>query len=166
MSPCSSTNSLNSFDSSGLVMNQRLNIVPSIPNRKKRTAPRPPSQNSISEGYEQKYIGANTVLRIDQTEFNQSNLIRLCSNNNSSTETSIFIVDYPRNARIPLPNHPLPMQLNTSKVEDDDFECHSPRSNDSTHIRSHQRTSSETSNITKGSDLLGTQVKKIPPIGK
>lgn len=54
VSPYSSTNSLNSTDSSGIMMNQRVNNsgVPVAPNRKKRIAPRPPSQNSIPENPE------------------------------------------------------------------------------------------------------------------
>lgn len=53
VSPYSSTNSLNSTDSSGIMMNQRVNNgVPVAPNRKKRVAPRPPSQNSIPENPE------------------------------------------------------------------------------------------------------------------
>lgn len=54
VSPYSSTNSLNSTDSSGMMMNQRMNNNggPVVPNRKKRIAPRPPSQNSIPENPE------------------------------------------------------------------------------------------------------------------
>lgn len=54
VSPYSSTTSLNSTDSSS-IMNQRMNNNggPIAPNRKKRVAPRPPSQNSIPENPEQ-----------------------------------------------------------------------------------------------------------------
>lgn len=53
-SPYSSTNSLNSTDSSGINMSLRSNVssVPVAPTRKKRVAPRPPSQNSIPENAE------------------------------------------------------------------------------------------------------------------
>lgn len=47
-SPYSSTNSLNSMDSSGMSSSSRSN-PPVAPQRKKRAAPRPPSQNSIPE---------------------------------------------------------------------------------------------------------------------
>lgn len=47
-SPYSSTNSLNSMDSSGMSSSSRSN-PPVPPQRKKRAAPRPPSQNSIPE---------------------------------------------------------------------------------------------------------------------
>lgn len=51
-SPYSSTNSLNSTDSSGPNSSLRSNMMPSVPCRKKRVAPRPPSQNSIPEDKE------------------------------------------------------------------------------------------------------------------
>lgn len=55
-SPYSSTNSLNSSDSSGFNLSLRStgSHVPVAPTRKKRLAPRPPSQNSIPEDVEQK----------------------------------------------------------------------------------------------------------------
>lgn len=53
-SPYSSTNSLNSTDSSGINLSLRSNgsNAPVAPSRKKRVAPRPPSQNSIPENGE------------------------------------------------------------------------------------------------------------------
>lgn len=54
-SPYSSTTSLNSTDSSGIAPSLRSNgsHMPVAPSRKKRMAPRPPSQNSIPEDNEQ-----------------------------------------------------------------------------------------------------------------
>lgn len=51
-SPYSSSNSLNSLDSSGMGSNSKTSISlvpPQAPIRKKKKAPRPPSQNSIPE---------------------------------------------------------------------------------------------------------------------
>lgn len=62
-SPYSSTTSLNSTDSSGINSSLRSN-VPAIPCRKKRFAPRPPSQNSIPEDREQK-CSANGLQKSD-----------------------------------------------------------------------------------------------------
>lgn len=55
-SPYSSTNSLNSTDSSGINSSLRMtgSHLPVAPTRKKRMAPRPPSQNSIPEDGEQR----------------------------------------------------------------------------------------------------------------
>lgn len=55
-SPYSSTNSLNSTDSSGMNCSLRSGSHhgPVVPSRKKRAAPRPPSQNSIPEDREHK----------------------------------------------------------------------------------------------------------------
>lgn len=60
-SPYSSTNSLNSTDSSGINLSLRSNgsNAPVAPTRKKRVAPRPPSQNSIPENGEQQQNAAN-----------------------------------------------------------------------------------------------------------
>lgn len=48
-SPYSSSNSLNSLDSSGMGTSRERSQPPVVPVRKKRAAPRPPSQNSIPE---------------------------------------------------------------------------------------------------------------------
>lgn len=60
-SPYSSTNSLNSTDSSGINLSLRSNgsHPPVAPTRKKRVAPRPPSQNSIPEDGEHKKLALN-----------------------------------------------------------------------------------------------------------
>lgn len=62
-SPYSSTNSLNSIDSTGMSNNSRSHHHPPVaPTRKKRMAPRPPSQNSIPEN------GQTTVVQSAITE--------------------------------------------------------------------------------------------------
>lgn len=84
VSPYSSTNSLNSTDSSGIMMNQRVNNsgVPVAPNRKKRIAPRPPSQNSIPENPENicskdELNSRNSGIGEDsKVDSNHSNLLR------------------------------------------------------------------------------------------
>lgn len=61
-SPYSSTNSLNSTDSSGMNSSLRSGSHhgPVAPSRKKRVAPRPPSQNSIPEDREQKFTAPSS----------------------------------------------------------------------------------------------------------
>lgn len=74
-SPYSSSNSLNSSDSSGMnsyLRTSNSNIqVPAVPTRKKRMAPRPPSQNSIPEDREERtrsvlLSSRNTIESIDE----------------------------------------------------------------------------------------------------
>lgn len=97
VSPFSSTTSLNSMDSLSITTSQRLSNshVPTIPGRKKRIAPRPPSQNSIPENPKQNISGAETPLvsETDETQLKQFNLVRqhfhvsspnLSTNNNST----------------------------------------------------------------------------------
>lgn len=79
MSPYSSTNSLNSSDSLGIVINHRV----TAPGRKKRIAPRPPSQNSIPEDPEKNSTRIDTknemqkqVNAIHETGLKRSNLLR------------------------------------------------------------------------------------------
>lgn len=81
VSPYSSTNSLNSSDSSGVVAatNAR-NSMPPLPNRKKRAAPRPPSQNSIPEDREDKFTADKPAAHqpiqvIDEDDQYESHLV-------------------------------------------------------------------------------------------
>lgn len=82
VSPYSSTNSLNSTDSSGIMMNQRVNNsgVPVAPNRKKRIAPRPPSQNSIPENPEKicskDESNSHSIVADSNIDAKHSNLLR------------------------------------------------------------------------------------------
>lgn len=84
VSPYSSTSSLNSMDSSLIMMNQRVNSNggPIAPSRKKRTAPRPPSQNSIPENPEKVCSKNESNLQMNQITVNSkvdpkhSNLLR------------------------------------------------------------------------------------------
>lgn len=84
VSPYSSTNSLNSNDSSGMMMYQRVNSsgVPVAPNRKKRIAPRPPSQNSIPENPEKIFpkdefnSQNNCIVEDPKVDFKRSNMMR------------------------------------------------------------------------------------------
>ena len=66
-SPYSSTNSLNSMDSSGMSTNSKGHHPhpPVVPMRKKRLAPRPPSQNSIPE-QEMVTITTNNIFKEPQ----------------------------------------------------------------------------------------------------
>lgn len=67
-SPYSSTNSLNSIDSAGMSNNSRSHHHPPVaPTRKKRMAPRPPSQNSIPEN------GQTTVKQSSITDNSDDN---------------------------------------------------------------------------------------------
>lgn len=74
-SPYSSTNSLNSTDSSGPICSFRSNVMPSVPCRKKRVAPRPPSQNSIPEDKEQN-VEKEKGAAVDDGVFKRPQLIR------------------------------------------------------------------------------------------
>lgn len=162
VSPYSSTNSLNSSDSSGIVMNQRLNNsnMPAAPNRKKRFAPRPPSQNSIPENPEMKYNLEHTTFRnnaIIETSRNRSKYSNLfhqhfhvsspnlsannntqMPNSNSNTNTSETVNDFKKNFGI----------------------------DESTLMHNHSRTSSETSDITRDSNFPEPQPRKRPPISE
>lgn len=193
VSPYSSTNSLNSSDSIGLV-NQRLSggHVPAVPGRKKRVAPRPPSQNSISEDPDRKSMERSSS-QIDQSELNQTNLnrqnfhvsspnlssmnnnltLKSYSNSYSSTDTSISnsldgrqsdnIVN--NNKRIAL-SRPLSLQPKSSFHENDEYKYQRSESINSVGYRSHSRTSSETSDITRDRISPEPQPRKRPPIGR
>ncbi|XP_031626231.1 probable serine/threonine-protein kinase DDB_G0282963 isoform X2 [Contarinia nasturtii] len=180
-SPYSSTNSLNSYDSAGMTTN-RLS-ADQLANRKKRIAPRPPSQNSIPENPEQKHIEHETTSQFDQSELNQNHLIRQnfhvsspnlsvtnCTrlksySSNSSTDTSINSsldgkqdVNYMKNAQ----------KHQQSHLSNDDFEFQTSESNNLPYTQCHSRTSSDTSDINKDGNLSELQMRerKRPPIGK
>lgn len=183
VSPYSSTNSLNSSDSSGFVSHSRSGI-PAAPNRKKRAAPRPPSQNSIPEKDErivpktQNGGAANNddnvfkkpLLRQDfhvSSPNLTSNIVSLqtsTTSNGASTNTSIsssFNQKYDEtNYKKSLLNRPLSMQCNESNSVDDQQSLSiSTNSNSS---RNHSRTSSETSDITNNNGPEPAQRKKVP----
>lgn len=186
-SPYSSTNSLNSYDSTGVTTTNRLSSDQLANRKKRRTAPRPPSQNSIPESPEQKNTELETTSQIDQTELHQNHLMRQnfhvsspnlsvtnCnrlksySSNCSSTDTSInssldgkHDVNYAKNAQ-------KSQQLAKRTYEDDDFEYHTSESNNLPYSQCHSRTSSDTSDINKDGNLSEMQIKerKRPPIGR
>lgn len=175
VSPYSSTNSLNSSDSSGIIGNQRMSI-PAAPNRKKRVAPRPPSQNSIPET-DEKLEPKVDAIQEDSTVFKKplqrqnfhvsspnlcTNATQLQLSTSSSTNTSksssfnrkqIDEVHYKK-----LSLRPLSMQFTD--------EQRSPSvSTNSNSSRNHSRTSSETSDITKDGPEAA-QRKKPPAAGE
>lgn len=184
VSPYSSTNSLNSSDSSGFVSHSRSGI-PAAPNRKKRAAPRPPSQNSIPEKDEKivpktQNSGANNddnvfkkpLLRQDfhvsSPNLTSNNVLTLqssTSSNGSSINTSIsnsFNRKYDEtNYKKSLLNRPLSMQCNESNPVDDQHQSLSISTN-SNSSRNHSRTSSETSDITNNNAPEPAQRKKVP----
>lgn len=182
VSPYSSTNSLNSSDSSGFVSHPRSGI-PAAPNRKKRAAPRPPSQNSIPEN-DEKSVPAKTqngVANNDDNVFKKpllrqdfhvsspnltSNNVSLQSStsNGSNKDTSIsssFNQKYDEtNYKKSLLNRPLSMQCNGSNSVDDQQSLSTSTNSNSS--RNHSRTSSETSDITNNNGPEPAQRKKIP----
>lgn len=188
-SPYSSTNSLNSSDSSGTMTNQRMSngSIPAVPNRKKRVAPRPPSQNSIAEDPElnctevvhfqqnhndvnaepgmrnnlarQNFHVSSPNLTIDNNAMQKSN-----SNRQSHAETSIRSSfdrkqseDYLNNNKRTSPHRPLSVQYNGTTYEDYEYNAT---------CRNHSRSSSETSDIIGNSSFPEPQPRKRPPIGK
>lgn len=185
VSPYSSSNSLNSSDSLGM-MNQRLNNsnIPAAHNRKKRVAPRPPSQ--ILESPEIQCTGSQTshTDAISEVGLERSNLARqnfyvsspnLAVNNNvmqrsiSSNDTitdSTISGSFERRQsentnRKTASNRPLSIQHSKTTSENQQIE----RTN-STCSQNHSRTSSESSDITRYSHLPEPQPRKRPPIGK
>ncbi|XP_055305478.1 probable serine/threonine-protein kinase DDB_G0282963 [Sitodiplosis mosellana] len=187
VSPYSSTNSLNSSDSMGIVINHRLSNghVPAVPGRKKRIAPRPPSQNSISEDPERKTIMERSNSQIDQTGLNRSSLNRqhfhvsspnLSMNNNAtlksyfSTDTSISNSLDGRqviiNDKKAVSSRPLSVQPRNSTIEINEPKYRRSESINSIGNQSHSRTSSETSDITRDSFPEPQPRKRFPPTGK
>lgn len=187
-SPYSSTNSLNSSDSSGTVTNQRLSngCIPAVPNRKKRVAPRPPSQNSIAEDpelnctevvhFQRKHVDADAEpairTHLDRQNFHVSspnlttdNNMMLNSNSNiqSNADTSILSTfirkeseDYLNNNKKTSLHRPLSVQYSGSPYEDYEYSLAG---------RNHSRSSSEASDIIKNNNLPEPQIRKRPPIG-
>jgi len=173
VSPYSSTNSLNSSDSSGINANQR---HPAAPCRKKRAAPRPPSQNSIPEIGEK----VNIPPKIDESadafkkplarqDFhvsspNLSSNLQLCPSTGSSTNTSVsssFNRKKDETNYKKYTNRPLSMQIIANSVEDQ--RSSSVSTNQS---YNHSRTSSETSDITKDEHYPEPAQRKKLPISK
>lgn len=183
VSPYSSTNSLNSSDSSGFVSHARSGI-PAAPNRKKRAAPRPPSQNSIPEKDEKTVsktrnggaannddnIFKKPLLRQDfhvsspNLTTNNVSLQLSTTSNGSSTNTSIsnsFNRKYDEtNYKKSLLNRPLSMQCNESNSVDDQQSLSTSTNSNSS--RNHSRTSSETSDIINNNGPEPAQRKKVP----
>lgn len=181
-SPYSSTNSLNSTDSSGII--QRSNgHFPVIPGRKKRVAPRPPSQNSISEDPEKKYEGID---KVSQKSFcsslvrqhfhvsspnltsNHKMISKLHSSTETSNESSLDSRQITNGINInrksnPL-NRPLSVQFESTTSEDHKINYQPIRNVDLTSSQNHSRTSSETSDITNVVIFPEPQPRKV--IGK
>lgn len=138
-SPYSSTNSLNSTDSSGVRSH-----VPMAPSRKKRVAPRPPSQNSIPEDREHRQHGTEP----DEVMLRQNFHVSSPNLSNGAALSAAKPIDesvggpetLPRNAR------PMSMQLEAKPVENGS--------------RTHSRTSSDASDITRDGSLPDPQPRK------
>lgn len=177
MSLYSSTNSLNSSDS---LTNSH---APAVQGRKKRIAPRPPSQNSITEDSQRKEILERSSSHIDQNRVNKPSLNRhhfhvsspnLPMNNNATSKSYSSIdesisnnLDGKQNNNIikneaATSNRPLSVQLRSSTIETNEHkyrQLKSPTGN-------HSRTSSESSDIIKESYPEPQPRKRFPPIGK
>lgn len=183
VSPNSSTNSLNSSDSLSVMINHRLSNghVPAVPSRKKRVAPRPPSQNSISEDPERKFMERSNS-QIEQTKLNRTSLnrqnfhvsspnismnnittLKSYPNNNSSTDSSISSsLDGRQSDNIMNDNKKtIADRQSKSTIENNQRN----ESINSISNRSHSRTSSETSDINRDS-FPEPQPRSRPPIGK
>lgn len=176
VSPYSSTNSLNSIDSSGPNSSLRSNVMPSIPCRKKRIAPRPPSQNSIPEDKEQhveKNKGAfaddggvfkrSQMLRqnfhVSSPNIMQTNLSR-CTKNESSADISLTDSGHTTNTATvddSSMNRPLSLQLHEDEIANGNVYG----------SQTHSRTSSDTSdNITRDGNWPEPMPRKRIFIGK
>lgn len=160
-SPYSSTNSLNSIDSSGPHFSLRSNVMPSVPCRKKRVAPRPPSQNSIPEDKEQKEIvetkngAATAAVAADDGMFKRPQMIRhnfhvsspnlmqtnlsRCIKNESNADISLTCSEQTTSTASPDDTRPLSLQMHEDETNGNAYGS-----------RTHSRTSSDTSdNITR-----------------
>lgn len=194
VSPYSSTNSLNSTDSSGIMMNQRVNNngVPVAPNRKKRIAPRPPSQNSIPENPEKicSKDDSNRIGEDSKIDSKHSNLLRqnfhmsspnLAINNNIMFKSNEIDINTPvtnsfdrrqsenclnNNKKVSL-NRPLSIQLNKTTSDDHSHEFRSPISENlnSRKIPYHSRTPSDTS-VINDTTFPEPQPRTRPPISE
>lgn len=191
VSPYSSTNSLNSADSLSITMSQRLSNshIPAVPGRKKRIAPRPPSQNSIPEKPKQKSTGADipSASESDETQLKQFNLVRqnfhvsspnLTTNNNAtlklhssflSTNTDPSNVsssdDRPvdNGYQLSISDHLCPPQIKNNKTAEAESKAKLSITSNS---QNHSRTSSETSDFTADVNYPEPQPRKRPIIGK
>lgn len=185
VSPYSSTNSLNSSDSSGVIVNttNTRNSMPPMPNRKKRAAPRPPSQNSIPEDREEKCAeikqSQHTIQAIDENERYESNLVHRgfhVSSPNLTGKLSTTLQLAPSNGALSncsSPDTSLGSSFDGSKNTDPSSKEQSIMVNESavsklppsessasTSSRNHSRTSSEASDITKDVCLYESKLKK------
>lgn len=199
VSPYSSTNSLNSSDSSGIVANQRTSTgpqIPAAPNRKKRAAPRPPSQNSIPENGEKIEIvtkphsntqqmvpvanneqqSADFKKPLNRQDFhvsspnlstnNSTPTLQLYSSNGSSGNTSISSSFNRKQDEVNYKKH-LNRPLSMQfNGSTVDDLRPSSASTNSNSSRNHSRTSSETSDITKDGHLPEPAQRKKLPMCK
>lgn len=182
VSPYSSTNSLNSSESSGMMMNQRSNNRSTAQNRKKRFAPRPPTQIAVISGNKSKDLKAKHIDTFSEIEQNRPNLARqnihVSSPNlavsanydhDGSTE-STTPHSYERRklsentTRKPLSNRPLSIQL--SRTTEDEYKNQQFERTSSLFSQNHNRTSSATSDITTYKHSAELQSTKRPPICK
>lgn len=190
VSPYSSTNSLNSTDSSGIMMNQRVNNsgVPVAPNRKKRIAPRPPSQNSIPENPEKicskdesnshssRFAADSNLLR---QNFHMSSPNLAMSNSSISFKSNEIDINtsvtnsfdrrqsenYINNNKKVSLNRPLSIQLNKTANDDYAHEFKSQMSENLSSRKSHSRTPSDVS-ATNDTMFPEPQPRSRPPISK
>lgn len=156
--------------------------IPAIPVRKKRVAPRPPSQNSISEDPEQKLVetenmtqpNLDKVLIRQHFHMSSPNLTsnKIISKPQHSTEKTVeSYVHYkqtingsnPETKSIPF-NRPLSIQLNNTSSEDQSLNCKRIGTPHLMNCQNHSRASSETSDITADINYPEPQPRKI--IGK
>lgn len=196
VSPYSSTNSLNSTDSSGIMMNQRVNNgVPVAPNRKKRIAPRPPSQNSIPENPEkicskdESNSHSSRIAEDSNIATEQSNLLRqnfhmsspnLAMSNSMSFKSNEIDINTSvtnsfdrrqsenyinNNSKKVSLNRPLSIQLNKTANDDYSHEFKSQISENLMPRKSHSRTPSDAS-ATNDTIFPEPQPRTRPPISK
>lgn len=163
-SPYSSTNSLNSVDSSGVSSSSRGGChPPAIPMRKKRAAPRPPSQNSIPEQCPAT-IGATDTPPVFKQPLPRSNL-HVSSPNLAQyghfqkkefheSATSVAAETLPRsNVTHSKLARPMSMHITSKAMEIEEHpanELYSAAKNTSMINISHSRTSSESSEVKDG----------------
>lgn len=136
-SPYSSTNSLNSIDSSGMSSSSRGGIVslnphpPVVPARKKRAAPRPPSQNSIPENKDinfnnqikNEFKEPQSVIKAKNFYVSSPNLATNYGNNEKQTHSNINNNNIKNNFNhINNNNHNLNNNMQTKKTVEEEVE--------------------------------------------
>lgn len=184
VSPYSSTNSLNSTDSLGIAMSQRLSNshIPAVPGRKKRIAPRPPSQNSIPENPEQKFIGVQTTSEKPFGKANEASLVRQnfhvsspnLTTNNGTALKLLSTTDTPNSSNLEneqiekyyrrsISERPISLQMKNDNDKVPVTELNSDST--ITYSQNHSRTSSELSDIAADINLPEPQPRKRPIIG-